>query len=127
MRTFKGLLFSALGSALILISCGDGTSNGEATNADSAGHKTPITLANVGSSPEYPDAQLSFGAVTTVKQGEDSTKVTFNFNVKNYELKKHWLAHTKKICPRCNLPFIKKYAGETKRRTFYCEYCQGAA
>ncbi len=43
---------------------------------------------------------------------------------KNYVLKKHWLAHTKKICPRCNIPFIKKYAGKTKRRTFYCTNCQ---
>ena len=27
---------------------------------------------------------------------------------KKFELKKHWLAHTKKTCLRCNLPFIKK-------------------
>src|SRR5690606_36988234 len=26
---------------------------------------------------------------------------------KAYELKKHWLAHTKKICPRCEIPFVK--------------------
>ncbi|WP_018617334.1 DNA-formamidopyrimidine glycosylase family protein [Segetibacter koreensis] len=43
---------------------------------------------------------------------------------KNYVLKKHWLAHTKKICPRCNIPLIKKYAGTTKRRTFFCNNCQ---
>ena len=43
---------------------------------------------------------------------------------KNYALKKHWLAHTKKICPRCNIPFLKKYAGKTKRRTFFCTNCQ---
>jgi endonuclease-8 len=34
-----------------------------------------------------------------------------------YELKKHWLAHTKKICLRCNLPFIKKHTGIKKRRS----------
>lgn len=39
-------------------------------------------------------------------------------------LKKHWLAHTKKICPRCDIPFKKEYCGKTKRRTFYCENCQ---
>lgn len=44
---------------------------------------------------------------------------------KAYVLRKHWLAHTKKICPRCNIPFIKKYAGKTKRRTFFCVNCQG--
>ena len=43
---------------------------------------------------------------------------------KKYVLKRHWLAHTKKICPRCNIPFIKKYAGKTKRRTFFCTNCQ---
>jgi len=43
---------------------------------------------------------------------------------KEYVLKKHWLAHTKKICRRCDLPFIKKYFGNTKRRTFFCENCQ---
>ncbi len=43
---------------------------------------------------------------------------------KKYVLKKHWLAHTKKICSRCNIPFIKKYAGKTKRRTFFCTNCQ---
>lgn len=39
-------------------------------------------------------------------------------------LKKHWLAHTKKTCLRCILPFIKKYCGKTKRRTFFCAGCQ---
>jgi endonuclease-8 len=43
---------------------------------------------------------------------------------KNYVLKNHWLAHTKKTCPRCNIPLIKKYAGKTKRRTFFCTHCQ---
>jgi len=39
-------------------------------------------------------------------------------------LKKNWLAHTKKICKRCDLPIIKKYTGTKKRRSFYCENCQ---
>ena len=43
---------------------------------------------------------------------------------KQYELKKHWLAHTKKVCLRCELPIIKKYTGVKKRRSFYCENCQ---
>jgi len=43
---------------------------------------------------------------------------------KAFELKKHWLAYTKKTCMRCNLPFIKKYCGKTKRRTFFCTNCQ---
>lgn len=43
---------------------------------------------------------------------------------KAYVLKKHWLAHTKKICPRCNIPFIKKHLGKTNRRSFFCTNCQ---
>jgi len=43
---------------------------------------------------------------------------------KEFTLKKHWLAHTKKNCLRCNLPIIKKYCGKTKRRTFFCRGCQ---
>jgi len=41
-----------------------------------------------------------------------------------FELKKHWLAYNKKNCNRCQLPFIKKYCGKTRRRSFYCENCQ---
>jgi endonuclease-8 len=43
---------------------------------------------------------------------------------KEFVLKKHWLAHTKKTCLRCSLPIIKKYCGKTKRRTFFCSGCQ---
>ncbi|AWG26944.1 DNA-formamidopyrimidine glycosylase family protein [Flavobacterium kingsejongi] len=39
-------------------------------------------------------------------------------------LKKHWLAHGKKTCLRCNLPLIKEYTGFKKRRSFFCENCQ---
>jgi endonuclease-8 len=43
---------------------------------------------------------------------------------KKFELKKHWLAHTKKTCQRCNLPLVKKHTGYKKRRSFFCENCQ---
>ncbi|HEY0677045.1 MAG TPA: DNA-formamidopyrimidine glycosylase family protein [Chitinophagaceae bacterium] len=43
---------------------------------------------------------------------------------KQYVLKKHWLAHTKKTCPRCRIPLIKEYMGRTNRRTFFCNNCQ---
>lgn len=43
---------------------------------------------------------------------------------KAYTLKKHWLAHTKKTCPRCDIPLIKKYLGKTNRRSFFCNNCQ---
>lgn len=43
---------------------------------------------------------------------------------RKYELRKHWLAHTKKTCLRCNLPIIKKYTGIKNRRSFFCINCQ---
>jgi len=43
---------------------------------------------------------------------------------KKLELKKHWLAHTRKICLRCDLPIIKKQTGVKKRRSFFCTNCQ---
>ena len=43
---------------------------------------------------------------------------------KKFVLKKHWLAHTKRTCRRCDLPLVKKYPGKTARRTFFCKNCQ---
>ncbi|SKC58023.1 DNA-formamidopyrimidine glycosylase family protein [Ohtaekwangia koreensis] len=43
---------------------------------------------------------------------------------KKFELKKHWLAHTKRTCPRDHVPLKKEYLGKTNRRTFFCEVCQ---
>lgn len=43
---------------------------------------------------------------------------------KAFELKKHWQAHTKKECPRCQIPLTKEHLGKTKRRTFFCSNCQ---
>lgn len=43
---------------------------------------------------------------------------------KKFELKKHWLAHTKKTCIRCDLPLEKKHTGVKKRRSFFCNNCQ---
>jgi endonuclease-8 len=44
---------------------------------------------------------------------------------KAFELRKHWLAHAKTICPRDHIPLIKvQHLGKTKRRAFYCGVCQ---
>ena len=43
---------------------------------------------------------------------------------RQYVLKKHWLVHTKKICPRDGSRIVKEYLGKTNRRTFYCNSCQ---
>lgn len=43
---------------------------------------------------------------------------------KQYVLRKNWLVHTKKTCPRDGTPIKKEYLGKTRRRTFYCRTCQ---
>lgn len=43
---------------------------------------------------------------------------------KAFVLKQHWLVHTKRTCPRCNIPLTKAHLGTTDRRSFYCERCQ---
>ena len=43
---------------------------------------------------------------------------------KQYVLRKHWLAHTKRTCPRCLVALKKDWLGRTQRRTFYCDNCQ---
>ncbi|TGD59496.1 DNA-formamidopyrimidine glycosylase family protein [Flavobacterium humi] len=57
---------------------------------------------------------------------EECSRYSFEFLEwkKHYELKKHWLAHTKKTCQRCNLPIVLKYTGLKKRRSFFCINCQ---
>lgn len=56
----------------------------------------------------------------------ETRKYSFDFLKWKQEgtLKKHWLAYSKKICPRCDIPFEKNNTGKTKRRTFYCSNCQ---
>ncbi|MGZ3881911.1 MAG: endonuclease, partial [Flavisolibacter sp.] len=43
---------------------------------------------------------------------------------KEYTLRKHWLAHTKKTCSRDGDQIVKEYLGKTQRRTFFCNTCQ---
>jgi endonuclease VIII len=43
---------------------------------------------------------------------------------KAFVLKKHWLAHNKRICPRCDVRLTYGKLGRTNRRSFYCEQCQ---
>jgi len=45
-----------------------------------------ITITPVEGSPEFPDAELTIKNVTSEMQGADSVKITFNYDVKNYEL-----------------------------------------
>ena len=57
---------------------------------------------------------------------EQARQYSFDFYEwkKQFVLKKHWLAHTKRTCPRCQIPFSKGHLGRTQRRSFWCENCQ---
>ena len=56
----------------------------------------------------------------------ETRKYSFDFLKwkKQFELKKNWLAHTKKNCIQCGLPLAKMYLGKTNRRSFFCINCQ---
>lgn len=69
------------------------------------------------------------GALPAAKLRElvrEAREYSFDFYEwkKQFVLKKHWLAHTKRTCPRCNIPFHKGHLGLTQRRSFWCENCQ---
>jgi endonuclease-8 len=76
----------------------------------------------------HPESKV--GALPSRKLSEmirEARQYSFDFLAwkKAYELRKHWLAHTKKICPRDQIPFIKvQHLGKAKRRAFFCNKCQ---
>ncbi|MDB5750467.1 MAG: endonuclease [Ramlibacter sp.] len=57
---------------------------------------------------------------------EQARQYSFDFLEwkKQFVLRKHWLAHAKRTCPRCHIPFSKAHLGRTQRRSFFCESCQ---
>lgn len=69
------------------------------------------------------------GALSAAKQRElvaEMRAYAFDFLrwKKAFVLKQHWQAHTKRICPRCEIPFHKAHLGKTNRRSFFCTRCQ---
>ncbi len=75
----------------------------------------------------HPESLLGKIPTTKLKELLTETKnYSFEFLKwkKEYTLKKHWLAHTKTVCSRDDIPLLKKYLGTSNRRTFYCEKCQ---
>jgi endonuclease-8 len=78
-----------------------------------------IRLHPISTMEEIPESKLK-------EMIEETRKYSFDFLEwkKENTLKKHWLAHTKKICPRCVLPFVKEYLGKSKRRSYFCTNCQ---
>ncbi|MBK0392217.1 DNA-formamidopyrimidine glycosylase family protein [Ramlibacter algicola] len=69
------------------------------------------------------------GALPSAKLDElvrEARNYSFDFLEwkKQFVLRKHWLAHTKRTCPRCDIPFHKGHLGVSDRRSFWCERCQ---
>ncbi|HVF34595.1 MAG TPA: DNA-formamidopyrimidine glycosylase family protein [Candidatus Saccharimonadia bacterium] len=71
----------------------------------------------------------TLGALPPRKLGElvrEARNYSFDFLrwKRAYVLRKNWLAHAKKSCPRCEVPLSLAYLGRTARRSFFCESCQ---
>ncbi len=78
-------------------------------------------LFRVGIQPES-----LLGKIPTKKTKElikEARNYSFDFLEwkRDFTLKKHWQAHTKKICPKCGQKLMKKQTGKGKRRSFFCE------
>lgn len=76
----------------------------------------------------HPESRIGKLPATKLNELIEEARIySFQFLVwkKQFELKKHWLAHTKSWCLRCNLPMEKKqHLGSKKRRSFFCPNCQ---
>lgn len=87
---------------MLLASCKGGeTDKTDAKTADTVETVTPektVKIAPVPASPDFPDAALSIKDVSTEPVGTDSVKVTINYTVANYELKKQTEAAVSKEC-----------------------------
>lgn len=68
---------------------------------------------------EIPDSKLE-------EMIQETRNYSFEFLQwkREFTLKNHWLAHTKKTCPHCSFPFQKEYLGKSKRRSYFCTKCQ---
>ncbi|MCD6012560.1 MAG: hypothetical protein K0Q79_2422 [Flavipsychrobacter sp.] len=88
--------------SLFFASCGSNTTeNTNTSTKDTVATSVPlaaVTLGSVSPSPDFPGAALAMGAVKTEKVGTDSVKITFNFDVKNYELKLQTSDNGSKMC-----------------------------
>ena len=77
-------------SALGFAACNNnaGTENKTtATDSVKAAPRVPVVITKVSPSPEFPGATLTMKTPIAEAVGKDSAKLTFNFDVKGYELK----------------------------------------
>lgn len=95
-------IFPVVAAAIVslsIVSCGNNESGEKAATTESVVATHPdIELASVSASPEFKDAQISVSAMKGEKAGADSTKISFVFDVKNYELTAQTADHEAKLC-----------------------------
>jgi endonuclease-8 len=69
------------------------------------------------------------GALPAAKLRElvrEARQYSFDFLYwkRRFQLRAHWLAHNKGVCPRDHVKYQRGYLGERQRRSFWCERCQ---
>lgn len=103
MKTYSKLTAIAVCSFLFFsTSCQNNGDGGQSDTNDSTAampaEAEHVAITAVDTSPQFKDAQLAIASVKAEKAGADSAKVTFNFNVKNYELKQQTSDAGNKLC-----------------------------
>ena len=89
------------GCALLFAACNNSTTTStdkSTTDSVVTAPLAPVALANVSPSPDFPNASLAIASVKAEKVGKDSAKVSFDFDVKNYELKMQTTDNANKMC-----------------------------
>ena len=97
---YTSALLDAACCAIALSSCGGEQPKTEqaAEAVSPAAVRQSPSLSVVTTSPEFPGATLTIASVKAEKVGNDSAKVSFNFDVKNYELKMQTSDNANKLC-----------------------------
>ncbi len=89
----KNVLYCLVAGTLMMTACND---EPKQENTEEVAPPS-VTVSDVQGSPEYDGATIGIGDVKAEPSG-DSVKVTFNFDVKNYELKSQTADAASKMC-----------------------------
>jgi hypothetical protein len=98
----RTLIQAAAGCLLLFTACNNSgsqnTGSSSTTDTTKPAPMPAVTLAPVSASPDFSNASIEIGAVKAEKAGKDSTKVSFSFAVKNYDLKMQTSDGGNKLC-----------------------------
>ena len=96
----KHTLIALAGCTFLFAACNNTTTTTSNSTTDSVKSVpvAPITVTTVSPSPDFTGAALSIASVKGEKVGNDSCKVSFDFDVKNYELKMQTSDNGTKMC-----------------------------